>query len=80
MGLFFFQKEKTNTIVQIVEHPPMETEKIERTSIQVDDTTFNCKNDIELSISDLGIITFYCEGIKYTTNPTFLMVKQILKN
>lgn len=65
---------------------PLETqleETIDVTEITMDKRNFTCFGDIDLEISDLGVVTFTCrteeKKVIITANPVELFVTQYIK-
>jgi hypothetical protein len=65
---------------------PIETqpeETIDVTEITMDKSNFTCFGDIDLEISDLGVVTFTCKTeekkVIITANPVELFITQYIK-
>lgn len=87
MAIMNFHREKniihTNNTVENITEPNSIEEAIDVTEITMDKRNFLCFGDIDLEISDLGVVTFTCKTeekkVIITANPVELFVTQYIK-
>ena len=77
------EKSNANEMPQYVPLEAQPEETIEVTEITMDKRNFTCFGDIDLEISDLGVVTFTCKTeekkVNITANPVELFVTQYIK-
>ena len=77
------EKPNENEVVQYIPVETQPEETIDVTEITMDKRNFICFGDIDLEISDLGVVTFTCKTeekkVIITANPVELFVTQYIK-
>ena len=77
------EKSNANEMPQYVPLEAQLEETIEVTEITMDKRNFTCFGDIDLEISDLGVVTFTCKTeekkVIIRANPVELLVTQYIK-
>lgn len=72
-----------NPVVQTYIEPNNIEETVDVTEITMDKRNFLCFGDVDLEISDLGVVTFTCKTeekkVIITANPVELFVTQYIK-
>lgn len=78
-----FTNSNENTEHHYIPLDAQQEETIEVTEITMDKRNFTCFGDIDLEISDLGVVTFTCKTeekkVIITANPVELFVTQYIK-
>jgi len=77
------EKSNENEVVQYIPIETQPEETIDVTEITMDKRNFTCFGDIDLEISDLGVVTFTCKTeekkVIITANPVELFITQYIK-
>ena len=78
------EKFNANKVPQYIPVETQPEETIEVTEITMDKRNFSCFGDIDLEISDLGVVTFTCKTeekkVIITANPVELFITQYIKS
>lgn len=82
-----FQVEQVNESRDFISTPKeinIPSDSVSSTIIKVDKLTYQCLGNIDLRVSEVGIVTFKCRHSDsltkiYTFNPTELRVEQLVK-